>query len=82
MVPMLTNAEVAKRLGCSVSMVSKMRNGNRRPGGDILCKLVTEFGLEPMAAMHAYSSADRFGKFVERQVFARARMGARAVDKE
>lgn len=41
----VTNTEFARRVGCHFTMASKLRNGERMPSGQLLAKIIREFGL-------------------------------------
>lgn len=71
---MVTNSEFARRVGCHFTMASKLRNGERLPSGQMLAKIIREFGLrsgaqdEVLAAM-ADRDSEAMSAALRRHVF-------------
>jgi transcriptional regulator with XRE-family HTH domain len=69
----LTNEDVASVVGCSASMVSRIRSGKRRPSAVLRDTITIRFELDPAKVIEAYGSPDRFAQFIEDEVFTRSR---------
>ena len=66
----VTNEQVADRIGVTDSYVSYLRNGKRKPSGDVLVNLILEFKLDPVAAIDAFHKGEEdFGKFLRDNIF-------------
>lgn len=67
---MMTNLEFGERVGCSESMASRLRSGDRLPGREQLGRIVAEFELNQEEAFAAYTAGRMaFGKYVTEKVF-------------
>lgn len=69
----LTNEDFAVLVGCSASMVSRMRGAARRPSADLRDTITTTFGLDPHKVIAAYATPGGFARFLEDEVFKRDR---------
>lgn len=69
----LTNEDFAALVGCSPSMVSRMRGGARRPSAQLRDTITTTFGLDPAEVIQAYSTSGGFARFLQDRVFSRPR---------
>jgi transcriptional regulator with XRE-family HTH domain len=49
----MTNVEFGRRVGCSHSMASRIRSGNRLPGLDLMNRISEEFGISIAALVRA-----------------------------
>ncbi len=66
----MTNEDFAERVGVTESYASYLRNGQRRPSGDLLVKIILAFELDPVAAMKAYQEGGtEFGTYLRDHVF-------------
>lgn len=70
----MTNEEFGLRVGCSESMASRLRSGDRRPGADLRDRIIKAFGYDKdldtlREVMDASASADTFGRFLRERVF-------------
>lgn len=66
----LTNQEFADRTGCDFTTASKIRNGQRLPGGRLLFRTIFEFSLDAREAGAAYlRGRNEFAEFINRAVF-------------
>lgn len=66
----ISNGEFAKATGCSVSMASRLYNGRRLPGADLLAVISEVYGI-PLADLHAARNQGPafMGKILREQVF-------------
>lgn len=75
----LSNTDFAEQLGIDVTSASRLRNGTRKPGGDLLAKIIDTFGLPAHEALAAYrSGAGAFGRYLDERVFGRTPDQAKA----
>lgn len=66
----MTNPEFAARIGVTESYASYLRNGQRRPSGMLLVKIIGAFDLDADAAMKAYQEGGKqFGTYLRDHVF-------------
>lgn len=70
----ITNEEFGLRVGCSESMASRLRSGDRRPGADLRDRIIKAFGFDRdldtlREVMDASASADAFGRLLRERVF-------------
>lgn len=70
----MTNEEFGLRVGCSESMASRLRSGDRRPGTDLRGRIMVAFGfdkdLDTLKAFNeAAEDAKAFGKLLRDKVF-------------
>lgn len=66
----MTNAEVATRVGCHASTVSRWRNGDRLPGVELLERIRTEFGFSYEEVKRAWDGGKpSWGKFVRIRIY-------------
>ena len=68
----MTNQELADAIGVSASMASRLRNGHRLPGVEVLGKLAEylDVDLERMVAAHAQGT-QAFGVLVRGRLLER-----------
>lgn len=60
----------ASRVGCHFTTASRLRAGLRRPGEELLGKIVGTYELNPAEAFHAYTtSKEAFGAFLRDNIF-------------
>lgn len=64
-----TNGSFASMVGCSESMASRLRTGQRRPSAELRDRIVLRYKLDPLSAIQAYASAETFGEFLRIHVF-------------
>lgn len=67
----VTLYEFSKAVGCHFTTASRLRSGDRMPGGKILREVVKKYNLDPMETLEKYGSEDPavFGKFLRENVF-------------
>lgn len=66
----MTNQEVAERLGCHHSMVSRMRAGKRVCGYEMAERLADEFKIRRQIVIDARrAGAVAFGKLLRERIF-------------
>lgn len=70
----MTNEDFGLKVGCSESMASRMRNGERRPGTDLRDRIAKEFGFDQdLGAYKEFVEAAQdkttFGAFLRERVF-------------
>lgn len=67
----VTLYEFSKAVGCHFTTASRLRSGDRMPGGKILLETVKKYGLDPMKTLEAFGTEDPevFGRFLRKDVF-------------
>lgn len=67
----VTLYEFSKAVNCHFTTASRLRSGDRMPGGKILLNTVKQYSLDPMKTLEAFGTEDPevFGKFLRDQVF-------------
>lgn len=73
----MTNREFAIAVGCSTTMASRMRNGQRAPGVATLRACITAFDLDPDEALDHARSPVGWGSYLRQFVFSRTSAPAR-----
>lgn len=61
----------SRDVGCHFTTASRLRSGDRMPGGKILLNTVKQYGLDPMKTLEAFGTEDPeiFGDFLRKEVF-------------
>ena len=67
----VTLYEFSKTVGCHFTTASRLRSGDRMPGGKILLQIVNKYGLNAREALDNYGTEDPaiFGKYLRDKVF-------------
>lgn len=69
-VVMVTNRAFGSAIGVTESYASYLRNGERKPSGDLLVAIIQKYELDPLAAMIAYvAGAKHFGAYLRQNIF-------------
>jgi len=65
-----TLQEFATKVGCSVSTASRIKDGSRMPGRLLFNKIVEQYDLNPIEALHKFCGPkDEFGSYMRKAVF-------------
>lgn len=61
----------ADRVGCHFTTASRLRNGQRMPGRELLGRIVEEFDLDPQETLRIFTREDpeEFGEYLRSNVF-------------
>lgn len=61
----------ADRVGCHFTTASRLRNGQRMPGRELLGRIVEEFDLDPQETLRIFTREDpeEFGEYLRANVF-------------
>ncbi len=66
----VSNREFARAVGCSSTMASRVRNGERKPGADLAFRIRRAFKLDHKAHEDAYLAGQHdYGDFLTVHVF-------------
>ncbi len=67
--PRMTNSDFGRRVGCSHSMASRIRSGNRLPGLDLMNRISAEFDIPVKTMMKARQEGpEAMAALLERRV--------------
>jgi transcriptional regulator with XRE-family HTH domain len=65
----ITNQEFAEHIGCHHSMASRLLNGQRLPGTDMLARIAEEYDIDVWELLDArQKGAPAFGKLLRTKV--------------
>lgn len=66
----VTNQEFAEATGCDSTMASRLRNGHRLPGADLLHRIATEYEI-PLELLHQKrdEGCEAMGAFLRDAIF-------------
>lgn len=65
----MTNEEFGQKVGCSHSMASRLRNGQRLPSLQLLTRIATKFNVDPAPLIRAHArGAESFGRALQKVI--------------